>query len=418
MKQPSGILRRWLLERLLPVVLVVSASNSHAQTYSLTLIESLDADPSHMVAIAINNRGDVTGQSDTVELQDHAFLYSKGVTLDLGTLGGDYSIGRAINDSSQVTGYSYVTGDADLHVFETFSGVMTDVGNIGTDSRGYAINDAGQIAGEFVFNGTGYTSHAFIVKNGLMHDIGIVSDVADSHGIAINSAGQVTGLAFSTRDLAYHAFVTERGVMKLMQNIPGTSSTGVAINASGEITGYTSSPDIAPLHAFVTVQGTLKDLGTLGGRSSTGVAISDAGQVVGYSETTNGSTHAFVTVGNAMRDLGTHGGKYSAATSINFCGEIVGNSDTPNGEVDAFIYRNGSLVDLNSLININDPLKFTVSLTYAVAITDSDFILALGTDSRYYVLQSSAHRGPISGQRSSEKFGPVGSENACHKFPL
>jgi len=72
---------------------------------------------------------------------------------DLGTLGGTYSEGLAINASGQVAGTSYLAGNAYVDAFlytgaPNTGGQMADLGRLGgTYSHGYAINGAGQVAG-------------------------------------------------------------------------------------------------------------------------------------------------------------------------------------------------------------------------------------------------------------------------------
>jgi probable HAF family extracellular repeat protein len=58
-------------------------------------------------AWAINNRGQITGYSDTSKGETHAFLWDGGTLTDLGTLGGRHSFAYAINKHGQVVGASY-----------------------------------------------------------------------------------------------------------------------------------------------------------------------------------------------------------------------------------------------------------------------------------------------------------------------
>ena len=112
--------------------------------------------------------------------------------IDLGTLGGNYSLGVAINDVGQVVGYSEVSGGA-VHAFR-WDGAngMQDLGSLGgAYSCATAINRAGQVVGYSWVNESSF--HAFIWDpvNG-MQDLGAPGGGL-SAAIAINPAGQVVG---------------------------------------------------------------------------------------------------------------------------------------------------------------------------------------------------------------------------------
>ena len=59
------------------------------------------------LALGINATGDVVGYR-TEGNDDHAFLYSyaTGAVSDLGSLGGNTTVARAINEARQVTGFA------------------------------------------------------------------------------------------------------------------------------------------------------------------------------------------------------------------------------------------------------------------------------------------------------------------------
>jgi probable HAF family extracellular repeat protein len=64
--------------------------------------------------VAMNARGQVTGDAATAGSEIHAFRWtaSRGMQ-DLGTLGGDFSFGGAINARGQVAGYADTAGGRD-----------------------------------------------------------------------------------------------------------------------------------------------------------------------------------------------------------------------------------------------------------------------------------------------------------------
>lgn len=67
---------------------------------------------------------------------------------DLGTLGGTYSAGYAINAAGQVVGGSYTFKDVQFRPFLYDDGGMIDLGTLGgATSSASSINDAGQITG-------------------------------------------------------------------------------------------------------------------------------------------------------------------------------------------------------------------------------------------------------------------------------
>ena len=79
-------------------------------------------------AYAINERGDVVGQSETALGQPHAFLWKNGKMTDLGTLGGgSVSIATDINERGQVVGVGR-TASFEPHAFLWQNGTMTDLG--------------------------------------------------------------------------------------------------------------------------------------------------------------------------------------------------------------------------------------------------------------------------------------------------
>jgi len=190
--------------------------------------------------------------SEHVGGQEHACLFSNGHVIDLGTLGGDTSEARGINNLGVIVGYAY-NAAGNFFGFTYQNGTMTPIGTLGGSwSIAYAINDQNQIAGQAYTRGN-RAAHAFRLSNGQMVDLGSLGG-SSSWGFAINNSGTVVGFA-TTRTNQSHAFVsTNGGRMQDLNRLIPTNTGWVLAQANG---------------------------------------INDAGQIVGYG-TIRGQTHAFL----------------------------------------------------------------------------------------------------------------------------
>ncbi len=168
-----------------------------------------DGGPAVAYPADINERGEVVGRSSQGGVWDHHAFRTQPdgpinpATDDLGTLAGGSSEARGINALGQVTGDSEAPGGP-LHAFRTapdrpINAATDDLGSLtgmtGGYSRGFAINDNGQVAGWSV-NGQG-GRHAFRTRpnmpiNPATDDLGTLGG-ADSYAYAINNNGLVVG---------------------------------------------------------------------------------------------------------------------------------------------------------------------------------------------------------------------------------
>ena len=303
---------------------------------------------------------------------------------DIGSLEGNSTSGTSLNNAGQVTGSSIISEGAS-HAFLYSDGRMTDLGTLGgLSSTGAGINNSGQITGT-ADTSDGF-SHAFLYNNGVMADLGTLSRDRYSGGNAINDSGQVTGFsAFAQRpDLSNptHAFLYTGGQMRILGTLDGNDGGGTAINNQGQVAGYSVSSD-GTQRAFVFMNDQRTDLGTLGGRVTGASGINELGQVVGTSRTEIAlADHAFLYADGRLTDLGTLPAPFSSgspasssARDINDSGQVVGSSQILfRGNFHAFLYTNGSMIDLNDLI---DP-ALGIALSAATAINDQGQILANG----------------------------------------
>src|SRR6266496_1051343 len=201
-------------------------------------------------AVAVNNRGQVAGNSATASGDQHPFLWQKGTMTDLGTLGGSFGqVANAINDLGQVVGYGWTIGDASYHALLWQNGTMTDLGALtGCCSNAVAVNGLGQVVGNGSTTGS-LDPHAFLWQSGTMTDLGTLGGCC-SYAYALNDLGQVVGYSFTTGDVSYHAFLWQNGTMTDLGTLGGDyNSDALAVNALGQVVGSSLTTGNVEQHA-------------------------------------------------------------------------------------------------------------------------------------------------------------------------
>ena len=315
-----------------------AAPAAAATTYTITDLGSLGDGVTH--GLAINASGQVTGDSVSSQLvqvpcpprqyggqkkcfthPDDAFEWSNGTMTDLGTLGGNFSQGVAINGSGEVVGVSATKNPGPASAFLSNGHGMHQ---LSAPAAVYGINDADQIVGQ-------------------CRD----TQLLQSYACVVASNGAITALPESDPNIECLEIST----------IPGITPAAVAINNNGQILGNCFGG------AVVWTNDTPSELPTLGGGSSSGTAISGNGQVVGTSQTSTGAEDGFLWSNGTMTDLGPG---FSPA-AINDSGVIVGGQ---------FVYSNGTLQNLNNLI----PAASGYQIQNATGINDNGQIVVNATD--------------------------------------
>ena len=295
-------------------------------------------------AFYINDSGWIVGGSDDGQVDpltqipvQLAVLYPPwGGVISLGTLGGAFSYGNAVNDLGQVVG-----------------GALNETPDPYTSDP-------------FVFGLPGATQlRAFLWENGRIRDLRTLGG-PDSFAFYINDRGQIAGNSLTdsvvnptTNSPTMAPFLWENGEMKNLGSLGGLFGGVAGLNNNGQVAGNSDLPGDQDTLGFLWYNGTMTPIPPLGGTFNVALSLSEAGAVVGfgaYPGDQNGD--AFVWKNGVITDLGRYGNDpCSVASSINNHGQIVGvSTDCFEGER-AVLWENGEpIVDLNTLIPTNSGL--------------------------------------------------------------
>lgn len=278
---------------------------------------------------------------------------------DLGTAGGPFSEGLAINNSNQITGRN---GDGSGEIMTRWNGTtMQTFPDPGRSNGGWAINSSGVIAGGTTSDPNGWFHAAMFSTDGTrtdLHDLtGTTDPIVPRWSLAqgINQAGQIVGASVTADAEATKPILWDNSVdPTVLPTLGGASGEANGINNTGQMVGYSYLDGDAVHHATRwTLSGQtigIDDLGTLGGASSSAWAINANGLIAGWSNVTGEEQHATLWDGSAITDLGTLGGVNSQALAINVDGSIVGWSELADGSQRATLWKDGQIIDLNSLL--------------------------------------------------------------------
>jgi probable HAF family extracellular repeat protein len=261
-----------------------------AQSYTVTDIGALPGG-TYALPTGINDHGAVVGYANVSGGEYHAFLWTRSHGIqDLGTLSGDTaSFGQGINNSGDIVGYNL-----NINAFLwTTTGGLQDLGTLGGSiSEALAINDSSEVVGYSSLQRVD-TEDAFLwTQTGGMQDINAIGGNTSSLAYSINGLNQVAGSVFSSSGVPSNAFIwtQSRGVKILGA---GSSSAALGINATGEVVGVTGSE---PPNAFLwTSRLGVQNLNALilpnSGWVLNRASANGSGQIVA-SGTINGESHA------------------------------------------------------------------------------------------------------------------------------
>jgi probable HAF family extracellular repeat protein len=272
---------------------------------------------------ALNNAGVVVGCADVAGSGTHAFVYQAGSIRDLGTgtdSGDGNSCALAVNEQGTVAGRS-----ASGELVEWADGKVVHLGVKGNVTD---INGAGVVVGSIH---DAAATRAFMYRDGVVTDLGnLGTDAsASSSANAINERGQIAGNSNN------HAFLYENGAMRDLGTLGGSASIAKGIDDRGDVVGMSGDAHGAPT-PFVS-NGAMQALPAP--TYSAAIAINNRGQVIGSGEGIYGYLldNGTVTRLDTIPAVQAKGWRHLEPTGINDRGWIVGTAMTPSGDLRAFL---------------------------------------------------------------------------------
>jgi probable HAF family extracellular repeat protein len=250
--------------------------------------------------------------------ETRAFVWQDGLMRDLGTLGGPDSAPEINNDRGEVTGWSYTsfvanpstgTPNVDPFLWSPEDGKMMDLGSLGgTFGSPFWLNNRGQVVGASNLAGD-QTFHPFLWDRDKLNDLGTLGGYT---GVAfmLNDAGETVGyadlpptpLGCSGLSCIHHGFLWKDGVMTDLGTLSDPCSRALSINEDGQVVGVTSPCGGEFTRAFLWENGgPIVDLNSLIINGSglvvrEGDYINDRGEIAGRAVLPNGAVHAVLLI--------------------------------------------------------------------------------------------------------------------------
>jgi probable HAF family extracellular repeat protein len=303
---------------------------------------------------------------------------------NLGTLGGNNTRTFAVNDRGQVTGDSETSVITPVPFLSPqafrWSKEKGLVALPGIEHASFAsdINNKGEVAGRF-------GGHAALWRaNNTLQDLGTLFGDT-SFATALNDSATVVGWSQAGAGLLPFRWTQTTGIQVIPGVLESPTTQASDVNNAGYIVGRApfrrDNPDNAFGfdHAFLwTPKAGTIDLGTGSGTSSSGDRINERGTVIGQ-VSGPGFRRGFVwTRDSGLIEIGKHHGANSLALDLNNLDQVVGaiggTITGGNAGERAFEWtRAGGVVDLNTRVR-NVP--HGLILERAVAISDNGSIVA------------------------------------------
>ncbi len=283
-----------------------------------------------------------------------------------------------INDSAQVVGQNYLWQNGNVIDLNTLPGANNRrISASGINNNGAIVGSIGPVSAtglaSFISDGNTISDLPITFCNNIIFCSASVADINDSGTLAIDYDSRL-GLVQQSDGTTRQAFLTR-------------TLLNIAINNQDQVVG-TGIFSGGFVNGIVSVNGSQRTLIAAGANPNTSFPLSrsnandidDLGNIVGSSGIFSPSTSAFEAtlwedIAQPGVSLGTLGGNISDALGINNSQQIVGFSTLSDSSTrHAFLWEEGSLIDLNSLV---DP-GIGWELTSAFEINNNGDIIGIG----------------------------------------
>jgi probable HAF family extracellular repeat protein len=329
-----------------PRLPVPSLSRSGPTVAVTNIIDLGTLGGAYSIAHDVNKRGWVVGESAPLGTGvQHAFLWRRNRGMvDLGTLGGLYSVANDINDRGQVVGIATTGSGYHAFLWQEKTG-MIDLGPALRDppwrSGGAAISRDGQVA----FNAP--DGAVILWKDGVATSLGSLGSLARFGVVAMNDFGEIVGTGSLTEAQGIRPLLFRPGVglidLGTIGGVGAVTGQPSAVNNRSVVVGvdYTYTPS----QAFIWREGAGMTLlaqpdGTRPPNTDA-FGVNDDGLVVGTVRFAAGADiRAFAWLpATGFVDLGTLGGPTAIAEAVNERGDVVGVSSTASGAWHATLWE-------------------------------------------------------------------------------
>lgn len=281
--------------------------------------------------------------------------------VELPTLGSGGGTARALNNRGDIAGDSAAAATGTAHAVQWRDGVAIDLGQgFSGESFIFAMSDKGTMVGIADLLPR-------VWKEGTVTTLPFAGTPEDiNRGEAIVGNFWTGGAMGSGANRAFHY---QDGVFTDLGTLGGTFSSANGLNDKGVVVGFSALRSSSNSHAFAWEDGVMRDLGTLGGPQSFAADVNNHGVIVGNADDANGSFF--------MVTWDPHGGirallESGVPSAINDRGAIVGTQVRAGF---SFLYEDGELTVLEQIPAVRDA-GWTVF--FPAAINDRGWIAGFG----------------------------------------